>query len=122
MATTYPLPYFLIYAEEMLSDEDFCSWTATERGIWITLIARCWREGSIPNNEKLLAGWCNIDPKDFGKHFVAVAMKFSFVLNETRMISPRLEEERAKALSRIESLTKRGQAGALKRWAKKAPF
>ena len=122
MAQTFPLPYFLIYAEEILSDEDFLSWTATERGIWITLIARCWREGSIPNNEKLLADWCNIDQKDFGKNFVAVVMKFSFVLDETRMVSPRLEEERAKALARVESLTKRGQAGALKRWSKKAPF
>ena len=120
MAQTYPLPFFIIYAEEMLSDEDFRLWTATERGIWITLIANCWREGSIPSNQKILASWCNMEPKDFTKHFVNVSMKFSLINNNTRLVSPRLELERSKALSRIESLSKRGQAGALKRWAKNA--
>lgn len=118
MATTYPLPFFIIYAEEMLSDEDFRLWTAAERGIWITLIANCWREGSIPSNQKILASWCNMDPKDFTKHFVAVSMKFSLVLDGTRLISPRLELERSKAISRFDSMSKRGQAGALTRWKK----
>jgi uncharacterized protein YdaU (DUF1376 family) len=118
MAQTFPLPFFIIYAEELLSDEDFMLWTATERGIWITLIARCWREGSIPSDQKTLAGWCNMDTKDFTKHFVNVSMKFSVVLNDTRMVSPRLEEERAKALARVEKLSKRGKAASSKRWAK----
>lgn len=121
MAQTFPLPYFLIYVEEMLSDEDFCIWTATQRGIWLTLIAHCWREGSIPSNEKILAGWCNMEPKDFSKQFIDVSTKFSIVFEDTprpRLVSPRLEHERAKALDRFNSMTKRGQAGALTRWKK----
>ena len=115
---TCPLPWFPIYATEMLGDEDFLSWSPAERGCWITLSARCWSDGSIPDDIERMARLCGCDAQAMLKHWESIASKFSKSQNEGRLLSNRIEEERALAIQKAEGLTKRGKAGAAARWLK----
>ena len=115
---TCPFPWFPIYATEMLGDEDFLAWSPAERGCWITLSARCWADGSIPDDIERMARLCGCDTQAMLKHWQSIASKFVQSQSEGRLLSPRIEEERAKAIAKAEGLSKRGQAGAAARWLK----
>lgn len=42
------VPAFQFYPKDFLSDENVLGMTYTERGIYITLLAVCWLQGSLP--------------------------------------------------------------------------
>lgn len=113
---TCPMPWFPIYASEMLGDEDFISWSPEERGCWITLSARCWADGSIPADIDRMAKLCGCDTQAMLKHWSSIASKFEKVDGLERYTSRRIEIERGLAIEKSEKLSRRGKAGAATRW------
>ena len=112
-----PLPWFPIYAAELLSDEDFAAWSPGARGCWFTLSARCWKDGSIPNDLVVLARLCGEGAELMAEHWKSIGTKFPEAPGDpSRLISTRIERERDLAIQKAESLTKRGKAGAAARW------
>ena len=113
---TCPMPWFPIYASEMLGDEDFISWSPEERGCWITLSARCWADGSIPADIDRMAKLCGCNAQAMLKHWSSIASKFEKVDSTERYTSRRIEIERNLAIEKSEKLSRRGKAGAATRW------
>jgi len=48
-------PAFQFYAADWLADADVTMMTLEEEGAYIRALAFCWREGSIPADEKRLS-------------------------------------------------------------------
>jgi len=112
-----PMPWFPVYASELLSDEDFASWSPSARGCWLVLVARCWKDGSIPADLNAIARLCNEDAQAMREHWESIGSKFAAVPEVPgRLFGIRTEQERDLAIQKAEKLTKRGQAGATARW------
>jgi uncharacterized protein YdaU (DUF1376 family) len=104
------LGWFPMYATETLADERFQGWTCEERGAWVTLILVCWHEGSIPASPELLRRTLHLDAPAFRVIWEQIGNRFAPSDEDpARLVSPRLEKERAKA-NRIAS--ERAKAGA----------
>lgn len=114
------LPWFKVYAAELLSDERFASWTLEERGAWFTLISSAWREGSIPADLGQLARMLHVDSNRMTELWRAIGDRFvSHPDASGRLTSPRLEREREDAESLVEKKREAGKKGANSRWGKK---
>lgn len=87
-------PAFQFYAADYLADEHVQLMSLEEEGIYIRLLAYCWREGSIPSEPKLLQRLCK------GGSTEAITMVLTRFIPHpdlpSRMVHPRLEEERKK--------------------------
>ena len=108
-------PAFQFYASDYLSDENVALMTPEEEGCYIRLMAYCWKEGSIPADEKKLTTLCKgvcptklvIDCFDFPSQ------------NGSRLFHPRLESEREKQKKWRSKSAKGGKNSASKRKHKK---
>jgi uncharacterized protein YdaU (DUF1376 family) len=106
-------PAFQFYAGDYLADESVQLMTLEEEGIYIRLLAYCWREGSIPADVESLARLC----KDADRALMTRPMAcFLASKKETgRLIHPRLEEERKKQKFYRDSRASIGRVGGIRR-------
>lgn len=87
-------PAFQFYAADWLSDEQVQLMTLEEEGVYIRLIAYCWREGSIPADTKAISRLCKGASEEA---IQSVLGCFDEHPNYPgRMKHPRLEKEREK--------------------------
>jgi len=111
------LPWFKIYAAEILSDENFQGWDVTERGSWFTLLCVAWREGSIPADQQSLARLLHIDSSAMRHVWSAIGSRFvEHPDHPGRLTSPRLEMEREAAEVLHKKKSGAGKLGATSRW------
>ncbi|RSK50076.1 DUF1376 domain-containing protein [Hymenobacter rigui] len=110
-------PAFQFYAADYLADEQVMLMSLEEEGAYIRLLAYCWREGSIPADEALLARLC----KGATANVIRVVIE-CFQPDDNRpdrLVHPRLEEERAKQQVWRNKSSEGGRKSAEKRWGKK---
>lgn len=115
------LPWFKVYARDLLADSRFSSWTMDERGAWLTLLAHNWHDGSIPSGLTDLARLLHVSAPDMSRIWSAIGDRFSPSGDPGRLVSPRLEEEREKANQLIDRRSDAGSKGASGRWNKRKP-
>ena len=115
------MPFFPMYAQELLADGNFQIWSPAARGCWLTLSARCWSDGSIPDDLETIGRLCGeTDAQAMLKHWSSIATKFlKHPILPNRLVSPRIEKERELAILKADKLTARGRAGATQRWKDK---
>lgn len=89
-------PAFQFYPKDFLSDERVALMSMAERGVYITLICKCWTEGTLPADVALLAKLCGLPSSSFSKSWAAIAPCFRASNQPDRLIHPRLEKERKK--------------------------
>lgn len=112
-------PAFQFYAADFLADEKVMLMSIAARGIYITLLAVQWREGSIPVNPLLMAKLCGCDSSAIESHWHEVADCFTVCdFDAARMVNPRLEEQREKLTVFKENRSQAGKMGAKARWNK----
>jgi hypothetical protein len=117
MATESALPWFPMHAAELLADENFTVWSLEERGAWLTLIARCWLEGTIPSDLTSLAKLLRCDGGAMRLLWSGIGSRFIEAPGQPgRLISPRVERERDRARSLIRQKVEAGKKGAKARW------
>ena len=109
-------PAFMFYAGDFLSDLNVQIMTMAQRGIYVTLLAMEWIEGSLPSDTRTLKVLCGQHP-DFENDWSAI--KHCFYEENGRLYNRRLEVERAEQKKRAEKNSKNGKLGAMKRWNKK---
>jgi hypothetical protein len=112
-----PVPYFPLYAANILASKPFKMMSIEERGLWITIQMECWVNGSVPSDLKDLAMYLRFTPDEVQCWFTQ--NQFSFlqkVGNELK--SPELEEQRKKYMDGREQQRLGGIEGA-KRKAEK---
>lgn len=104
-------PAFQFYANEFLADEHVALMSMQERGVYITLICKCWNEGTLPADVGRLAKLCGIPFGAFRKLWPAVSPCFR-PASDDRLLHPRLEKERKKQ----RDFRRRQADAAAKRW------
>jgi uncharacterized protein YdaU (DUF1376 family) len=110
-------PAFQFYAGDFLSDLNVQIMTMSQRGIYITLLAMEWIEGSLPSDIRTLKVLCGQHPnfeEDWG------AIKHCFYEENGRIYNRRLESERSNMISYRERMSNNGKKGANVRWNGKA--
>jgi hypothetical protein len=120
--TVFHLDWMKFYPGETLADGRFQAWTMDERGAWFSLVLQCWRDGSIPAGVTAIGRLLHVDTQDATRIWSAIGDRFSPHPTEAgRLISPRLEEEREKALAIASIRSDAGTKGATSRWHKPKP-
>jgi uncharacterized protein YdaU (DUF1376 family) len=90
-------PAFQFYPKDFITDERVTLMSMQERGVYITLICKCWTEGTLPADLVLLARLCGFPTAAFRKCWTAIAPCFRPCSRDaSRLIHPRLEKERQK--------------------------
>lgn len=80
---------------------------------WLLLFLE-WQEVGFVYNEHQLARWCRLTPARFRKAWATISP--CFVESDGRLVSPRLEKERAKQQEWRDKSSKGGQTSARARW------
>jgi len=109
-------PAFQFYAAEYLADEHVQLMTLEEEGIYIRLLAYCWREGTIPADIALLSRLCKNAPINSLK--IVIPRFDQHPEHPDRLVHKRLEKERTKQTEYHEKKSKAGKNGAKTRWSK----
>ena len=109
-------PAFMFYAGDFLSDLNVQIMTMAQRGIYVTLLAMEWIEGSLPSDVRTLKVLCGQHP-NFEDDWASI--KHCFYEEDGRLYNRRLELERGEQKKRAEKNSKNGKIGAMKRWNKK---
>ncbi len=104
-------PAFQFYANEFLMDEHVALMSMQERGVYITLICKCWNEGTLPEDTERLSKLCGMPHSAFRKLWPSILPCFRSSGAE-RLIHPRLEKERKKQ----REYRRRQADAAAKRW------
>lgn len=110
-------PAFQFYASDFLSDLNVQIMTMAQRGIYITLLAMEWIEGSLPADTQTLKVLCGHHPS-FEEDWNAI--KHCFYEENGRIYNSRLESERSNMISYRERMSNNGKKGAKARWNGKA--
>ncbi|MBT8536882.1 hypothetical protein G6715_03700 [Polynucleobacter paneuropaeus] len=112
-----PVPFFPLYAANVLASKPFKMMTTEERGLWITIQMECWVNGSVPSDLKDLAKYLGVGHDEVQRSFSQ--KQFSFLQNVgNELKSPELEEQRKKYMDGREQQRLGGIEGA-KRKAEK---
>lgn len=88
--------------------------TLSEVGAYAILLCYDWQEGGLPDDEKILARWLRLSPKQFKRVWEVV--RPNFVLHDGRWWNLRLEKERIKQAEWRAKSSRGGKAGAEARW------
>lgn len=104
-------PAFQFYANEFLMDEHVALMSLQERGAYITLICKCWNEGTLPADLERLSKLCGAPLATFRKLWPAIEPCFR-ANGDGRLMHPRLEKERKKQ----RDFRRRQSDAAAKRW------
>lgn len=107
-------PAFQFYAGDWLRDQTVKLMSLEERGAYITLLASCWVDGSVPNEPAKLARICDCSEDDMNRIWPALRPCFSLKKrnDESRLTNKRLESERNKQ----RKWRKRQSDSAKERW------
>jgi uncharacterized protein YdaU (DUF1376 family) len=85
-------PAFQFYAAEYLADENVQLLTLEQEGIYVRLLAYCWREGSIPVDPVKLSRLCKNAPAEA----LAGVVELFIPGSDGRLLHRRLEDQRQK--------------------------
>jgi uncharacterized protein YdaU (DUF1376 family) len=114
---------FLLHADHWLSSEKTRTMTLAQRGAYIDLLCIQWQSGSIPKDQKALAGLLGVSPKEFARVW-RKPLTDCFVAdpeNGQRLVNLRLIAETETFLKRRARFQAGGIKGNLKRWQKESP-
>ena len=89
-------PAFQFYPKEFLSSAKVIAMTATERGVYITLLSIQWLDGSLPDDLAALARLVGINAKAFAKMWPHNLARCFTARHGGRLVNERLERERKK--------------------------
>ena len=107
------LPYFRLYAAELLADENTAAFNVAELGAWLRLVCSCWVNGSIPDDPKRLAGLMHTSEEAGAELWLSISDRFApHPTQEGRLVSRRLERERTEATEAREARVRGGLESA----------
>jgi hypothetical protein len=106
-----PLPGFLCRAAEELATEEWRELTLAERGLLHSLRLLCWSNGSAPGAPDAIARHIGVEKAEVRRAFTP-AVKNMFAVEDDRLVSPELEQERVRAAHHKRKLSEAGTRGA----------
>lgn len=92
---TKDVPYFPLYAANILAAKPFKLMSLKERGLWITIQMECWVNGEVPANKTELSKYLGVPIQEIEEALTQQQFSFIQIIKEI-LISPELEEYRKK--------------------------
>ena len=89
-------PAFQFYARDFIASPKVDRMAMTERGAYITLLARCWLDNGLPTDLKELAYFCRMKPSQFERMWKAGKIGQCFHERAGKLHNERLDIERKK--------------------------
>jgi uncharacterized protein YdaU (DUF1376 family) len=89
-------PAFQFYPSDFLSSSKVDRMSMTERGVYITLLSRCWMDNGLPSDLDALAKFAKMRPQKFRRMWAAGALHECFYERSGRLLNERQERERSK--------------------------
>src|SRR5690554_3570253 len=89
-------PAFQFYPKDFLSSSKVMRMTATERGIYITLLCVCWLEGSLPDDLGELAKLAGVRREQLARLWPRNLQSCFSSGRGGTLVNDRLEDERRK--------------------------
>ena len=105
------VPYFPLYAANILASRPFRVMTLEGRGLWITLMMECWVNGGVPSDLREMAKFLGLSAEEVSRADAALDT-FSLDKESSQIFSQELEGQRQKFLSSREGKSKGGKLGA----------
>lgn len=103
-------PAFQFYTKEFLSSSKVIAMSMTERGVYITLLALQWEDGSLPSEMPALANMVGLNVKQLERMWPHNLGR-CFVTRNGRFLNLRLEKERTKQEDNRAQRSKNGSKG-----------
>lgn len=113
------LPWFPMYASNMISDKRYRQMEPIEKGLWISMLLECWSNGSVPADPSDLAKWLSWSIDDI-KAGLTDRVRSFFEEAKGELISPQLEKHYQKQRGTQQGKSEGGKKGAKRRWNKGA--
>ena len=107
---TKDVPYYPLYAANILASRPFRLMTLEQRGFWITLMMECWVNGGVPSDPKEMAKFLNLSADEVSRS-VTTLQTFSLAEQGSQIISKELEEYREGYLKSREGKSRGGKIG-----------
>jgi uncharacterized protein YdaU (DUF1376 family) len=105
-------PAFQFYPRDFLSSSKVDRMSMTERGVYITLLARCWMDDGLPTDLAELAGLCRMKVAQFERTWNNGPLGKCFIERKGQYHNERLDRERAGQLE----YRRRQSDNAARRW------
>jgi uncharacterized protein YdaU (DUF1376 family) len=104
-------PAFQFYPKDFLSSSKVMRMTATERGIYITLLCVCWLEGGLPDDVSKLAKLAGVPLKQFSRIWPHNLQSCFTIVRGGKLVNERLDRERQKQAEFRRRQTDNGRRG-----------
>src|SRR5687768_12478294 len=105
------LPWFPLFASNMISDRRYRLMTPCEIAMWITILMECWSNGSVPTDPAALAKYLGWSIEDVKAGLTERVLSF-FKEVKGELISPQLEKYWGEVLARRAKQSEGGKKGA----------
>lgn len=109
-------PAFQFYPKDFLAV--VMTWKADERGAYISLMSKCWVDGSLPNDPAELADIAAMSRGRFDAVWQSRLAKRFRVLEDGQLVEVELEKRQREQAEYREKKSKAGKKGAEAKWAK----
>ena len=107
----HPLPWFRLFAANLISDYNYRTMGLLERGLLITMLTECWTNEAVPGDAAELSRFLGQPSADVEQGLTQRVMAF-FQPSEGYLLSPFLEEQRQEWLSLRLKQIEGGKKGA----------
>jgi uncharacterized protein YdaU (DUF1376 family) len=111
---TKPVPYFPLYAANLIASRPYRLMSLSERGLWITIMMECWVNGSVPSNFSDMSKFLGVTNQELETCFSNIHSSF-FEVEGDRLFSKELEEYRQGYMERREKQKEGGKLGVLRK-------
>lgn len=105
------LPYFPLYASNIVADKRYRLMSIHERAVWISIYLECWPNGSVPADPAELAKYLGYSIEDVKAGLTERVLSF-FKEVKGELISPQLEKYWGEVLARRAKQSEGGKKGA----------
>ena len=112
------VPYFPLYAANILASKPFKLMALEQRGLWITIQMECWVNGSVPSDMASLSKYLGVPLEEIERCLTQIQLAF-LERKGGELISPELESYREKYLKARQMQSAGGIEGAKRKKAKK---
>jgi uncharacterized protein YdaU (DUF1376 family) len=89
-------PAFQFYTADFLGSTKVDAMSMTERGVYITFLARCWQDNGLPTDPKALASMARMKPQQFARMWAEGMLHQCFYERGGKLHNRRLDKERNK--------------------------
>lgn len=107
----HPLPWFRVFAANLISDHNFRIMRLSERGLLLTMLSECWVNEAVPTDLDEMSRFLGLGSDEVLQAFTPQVRSF-FQPSGQSLVSPFLEDQRQEFLLQRLKQIEGGKKGA----------